>query len=120
MDPFIYNNRLNNLQEPREVCTKLPDLTKYKPRLFTTTALQQAKVELTWDATNPNRAEAIRSALDGKIDDLDLNDYLASSSEGTSNMSCQITYQSGIMHCEIQKKEFLMFNFKVKILQYSL
>ncbi|XP_053609293.1 ESF1 homolog [Plodia interpunctella] len=68
-------------QEPREVCTKLPDLTKYKPRLFTTTALQQAKVELTWDTTNPNRAQAIRSALDGKIDDLDLKDYLASSSE---------------------------------------
>ncbi|XP_072949110.1 ESF1 homolog [Epargyreus clarus] len=68
-------------QEPREVCTKLPDLTKYKPRLFTTTALQQAKVDLTWDATNPNRTEAIRSALDGKIDDLDLKDYLASSSE---------------------------------------
>lgn len=74
---------INQLQEPRETCTKLPDLTKYKPRLFTTTALQQAKVELTWDATNPNRAETIRGALDGKIDDLDLNDYLASSSEGT-------------------------------------
>ncbi|KAF9797451.1 hypothetical protein SFRURICE_005927 [Spodoptera frugiperda] len=68
-------------QEPREECTKLPDLTKYRPRLFTTTALQQAKVELTWDATNPNRAETIKSALDGKIDDLDLKDYLASSSE---------------------------------------
>ncbi|KAL0838947.1 hypothetical protein ABMA28_016957 [Loxostege sticticalis] len=68
-------------QEPREVCTKMPDMTKYKPRLFTTTALQQAKVELTWDATNPNRAEAIRGALDGKIDDLELKEYLASSSE---------------------------------------
>ncbi|XP_030041096.2 ESF1 homolog [Manduca sexta] len=68
-------------QAPREECTKLPDLTKYRPRLFTTTALQQAKVELTWDATNPNRAEVIKSALDGKIDDLDLKDYLASSSE---------------------------------------
>ncbi|KAJ8721994.1 hypothetical protein PYW08_004396 [Mythimna loreyi] len=68
-------------QEPREVCTKLPDLTKYKPRLFTTTALQQAKVELTWDATNPNRTETIKGALDGKIDDLDLKEYLASSSE---------------------------------------
>ncbi|CAH1638128.1 unnamed protein product [Spodoptera littoralis] len=68
-------------QEPREECTKLPDLTKYRPRLFTTTALQQAKVELTWDATNPNRAETIKCALDGKIDDLDLKDYLASSSE---------------------------------------
>ncbi|XP_049873329.1 ESF1 homolog [Pectinophora gossypiella] len=68
-------------QEPRETCNKLPDLRKYKPRLFTTTALQQAKVELTWDATNPNRTEVIKSALDGKIDDLDLKDYLASSSE---------------------------------------
>ncbi|KAL4707825.1 hypothetical protein ACJJTC_001771 [Scirpophaga incertulas] len=72
-------------QEPREVCTKLPDMTKYKPRLFTTTALQQAKVELTWDATNPNRAQTIRSALDGKIDDLDLKEYLASSSEDDDN-----------------------------------
>ncbi|XP_013164302.1 PREDICTED: ESF1 homolog [Papilio xuthus] len=74
-------------QEPREECTKLPDLSKYKPRLFTTTALQQAKVQLTWDATNPNRTEAIKSALDGKIDDLDLKDYLASSSEEDENQS---------------------------------
>ncbi|XP_068633745.1 ESF1 homolog [Battus philenor] len=68
-------------QEAREECTNLPDLSKYKPRLFTTTALQQAKVQLTWDATNPNRTEVIKSALDGKVDDLDLKEYLASSSE---------------------------------------
>ncbi|KAG7308779.1 hypothetical protein JYU34_006012 [Plutella xylostella] len=68
-------------QEPHEVCTKLPDLAKYKPRLFTTTALQQAKVELTWDATNPNRTEAIRSAAGGDLADLDLHEYLASSSD---------------------------------------
>ncbi|CAH2048542.1 unnamed protein product, partial [Iphiclides podalirius] len=74
-------------QEPREECNKLPDLTRYKPRLFTTTALQQAKVELTWDTTNPNRTEAIKSALGGKIDDLDLKDYLASSSEDEENAS---------------------------------
>ncbi|KPJ12088.1 ESF1-like [Papilio machaon] len=74
-------------QEAREECTKLPDLSRYKPRLFTTTALQQAKVQLTWDATNPNRTEAIKSALDGKIDDLDLKDYLASSSEEDENQS---------------------------------
>ncbi|XP_045773040.1 ESF1 homolog [Maniola jurtina] len=71
-------------QEPRETCTKLPDLTKYKPRLFTTTALQQAKVDLTWDATNPKRAELIKGALDGKIDDLDLKEYLASSSDDSA------------------------------------
>ncbi|KAJ2949116.1 hypothetical protein O0L34_g6055 [Tuta absoluta] len=68
-------------QEPREMCNKLPDLKKYRPRLFTTTALQQAKVELTWDATNPHRGDVIKGALDGKIDDLELKDYLASSSE---------------------------------------
>ncbi|XP_034832122.1 ESF1 homolog [Maniola hyperantus] len=71
-------------QEPRETCTKLPDLTKYKPRLFTTTALQQAKVDLTWDATNPKRTELIKSALGGKIDDLDLKEYLASSSDDSA------------------------------------
>ncbi|CAH2234533.1 jg1673 [Pararge aegeria aegeria] len=71
-------------QEPRETCSKLPDMTKYKPRLFTTTALQQAKVDLTWDATNPKRAELIKSALDGNIDALDLKEYLASSSDDES------------------------------------
>lgn len=30
--------------DPKDVCTEMPDLNKYKPRLFTTTALQQAKV----------------------------------------------------------------------------
>ncbi|GBP47568.1 ESF1 homolog [Eumeta japonica] len=72
-------------QEPREVCTKLPDLTKYHPRLFTTTALQQAKVELTWDATNPNRTDTIKKAFDGNIDDLNLDEYLASSTDEESD-----------------------------------
>lgn len=58
--------------------------------MFTTTALQQAKVDLTWDTTNPNRAEAIKSALDGKIDDLDLKEYLASSSEGNAQFFINI------------------------------
>ncbi|XP_063364199.1 ESF1 homolog [Cydia amplana] len=68
-------------QEPRETCVQLPDLTKYKPRLFTTTALQQAKVELTWDATAPARAEALRAAGAGLGDQDCLRDYLASNSE---------------------------------------
>lgn len=32
--------------EPKDVCSEMPELNKYKPRLFTTTALQQAKVTL--------------------------------------------------------------------------
>lgn len=68
-------------QEPRETCSQLPDMSKYKPRLFTTTALQQAKVELTWDATAPARAEALRAAGAGRADEACLRDYLASNSE---------------------------------------
>lgn len=56
-------------------------MSRYKSRAFTTTALQQVKVELTWDATNPNRTDAIKGALNGNIDDLDLKEYLASSTD---------------------------------------
>lgn len=38
--------------EPKDVCTEMPDINKYKPRLFTTTALQQAKVHTTITLTN--------------------------------------------------------------------
>lgn len=74
--------------EPKEICDKLPDLTKYKPRFFTTTALQQAKVDLTWDETNPERLELTTKLKKGKIDeitDADLQNYLASSTDEEEN-----------------------------------
>lgn len=70
-------------EEPKEVCDKLPDLSKYKPRFFTTTALQQAKVDLTWDETDPERIEFAQRLASGKaeeIDDNDLKAFLAVSS----------------------------------------
>lgn len=73
-----------NLQTPKEVCDKLPDLTKYKPHLFTTTALQQAKVNLTWDETDPRRNELVnklKTNPKSEIDDNDLQKYVAFSSE---------------------------------------
>ncbi|XP_004932080.1 ESF1 homolog [Bombyx mori] len=99
--------------EPREVCSKLPDLRKYKPRLFTTTALQQAKVELTWDATNPNRTEIIKNALDGKIEDLDLKEYLASSSDESEDENQPKKIESNIQSDDdnedpIQKYKLLL------------
>ncbi|XP_028133942.2 ESF1 homolog [Diabrotica virgifera virgifera] len=69
--------------EPKEYCDKLPEVNKYQPRFFTTTALQQAKVDLTWDETDPNRIEVTEKLSSGKLDDLsqkDLQNYLASSS----------------------------------------
>lgn len=73
--------------EPREVCEKLPEPNKYQPRFFTTTALQQAKVDLTWDETNPDRIEMAEKLSKGKVDgitDADLQSYLAMSSDEES------------------------------------
>lgn len=67
--------------EPKEVCEKLPEEGKYKPRFFTTTALQQAKVDLTWDETDPDRIEFTQKLAAGdNVEVDDLGAYLASSS----------------------------------------
>ncbi|XP_018319855.1 ESF1 homolog [Agrilus planipennis] len=69
-------------QQPKEVCDKLPEQGKYQPRFFTTTALQQAKVDLTWDETDPTRIEVTQKLANGDSDipEGDLQAYLASSS----------------------------------------
>ncbi|XP_043515327.1 ESF1 homolog isoform X2 [Frieseomelitta varia] len=70
-------------QTPKEVCSKLPDPTKYQPRQFTTTALQQVKVQLTWDETNPERMEIAQKLNSGKLNEItdnDLQAYLATES----------------------------------------
>lgn len=74
-------------EAPKDVCTELPDLAKYKPRLFTTTALQQAKVELTWDENDVDRKELNEKMMTGKLNeiaDTDLRKYVAYSSEEES------------------------------------
>lgn len=80
---FIPDNT-NFDDDPKDFCDKLPEVNKYQPRFFTTTALQQVKVNLTWDETNPDRLELTEKLRSGKIDDIseaDLQNYLASSSE---------------------------------------
>ncbi|XP_058799477.1 ESF1 homolog [Phymastichus coffea] len=67
-------------QEPKEFCDKLPDLTKYQPRMFTTTALQQVKVDLTWDETDTGRQEIIKKINSNNLNELeddDIQAYLA-------------------------------------------
>lgn len=70
--------------EPKEVCTELPERARYQPRLFFTTALQQAKVELTWDETDVSRKEItdkLFSDKRGEITDHDLRKFVAVSSD---------------------------------------
>lgn len=64
------------------MCTSLPDPNKYIPRYFVNTALQQGKVDLTWDENDPNRIEFTKKLKSGvdNISDADLEEYLASSS----------------------------------------
>lgn len=81
---FIPDDVQFNDEEPREVCTALPDMQTYKPRLFTTTALQQAKVELTWDEMNMDRKDLCNKLSSGKLDevsDAELRRFVAYSSE---------------------------------------
>lgn len=78
------------LKEPKERCTEIPEPTKYQPRQFTTTALQQVKVQLTWDETNPDRQEFTQKLNSGKLQNIDENDlqtYLASGSEDSGYSS---------------------------------
>ena len=38
----------------------MPDVSQYEPRMFLTSALQQAEVHLTWDETNPSRMQTMQ------------------------------------------------------------
>lgn len=74
-------------ESPKEVCTQLPDMSKYQPRFFTTTALQQAKVDLTWDETDPDRLELTQKLSKNKLEEIDdsaLHKFVAMSSESES------------------------------------
>lgn len=74
--------------EPKDSCTELPDLSKYEPRIFFTTALQHAKVELTWDETDVGRQEISDKLFSDKrneISDRDLRKFVAFSSESEND-----------------------------------
>ncbi|XP_062565523.1 ESF1 homolog [Armigeres subalbatus] len=69
--------------EPKEKCTELPEVGKYEPRVFTTSALNQSKVELTWDENDVERKEfneKIRAGKLADVKDTDLKKYVACSS----------------------------------------
>lgn len=70
--------------DPKDVCTEFPDMQTYKPRLYFTTALQQAKVELTWDENDVERKELTDKLFSNKISDIkdaELRKFVACSSE---------------------------------------
>ncbi|EZA60993.1 ESF1 homolog [Ooceraea biroi] len=97
-------------QEPKDTCTEIPEPTKYQPRQFTTTALQQAKVALTWDETNMERREFFQKLNSGKWQDIsesDLRTYIASPSEDDSDTNNDTVekYKSLLKSIEEGEKE---------------
>ena len=66
--------------EPKSECHSMPDLSSYKAPQFINTALQQSKVTMTWDQTDPKRKDVFERAFNKECDD-DLKAYLATSDE---------------------------------------
>lgn len=84
---FIPDDMEFNEDTPKDSCTELPDLLKYEPRIFFTTALQHAKVELTWDETDVSRKEISEKLFSDKrneVSDKDLRNFVAFESENDS------------------------------------
>merc|ERR1719259_1014632 len=50
-------------------CSQPPDPDKYEPKQFCTTALQQGKVELTWDEEDQSKMKAMKDAFTKGDDD---------------------------------------------------
>ena len=53
---------------PESSCLSPPDPDKYQPKMFSTTALTQGKVELTWDEEDQEKMKAMKDAY-SKVDD---------------------------------------------------
>lgn len=68
--------------EPHSVATELPASGSYIAPEFSTTALHQTNVKLTWDETDPGRQRTtMRKFNKDEILEMDFNAYLASSSD---------------------------------------
>ncbi|KAH8419831.1 hypothetical protein KR009_003088 [Drosophila setifemur] len=105
---FIPDDTSFEEDTPTDECFELPDASNYKPRQFTTTALQQAKVDLTWDETALDRRELGDKLSSGQVDkltDKELRKIVAYSSEEESEEDEEEKEEEGEKEKEEEGKE---------------
>ncbi|GAA0183405.1 hypothetical protein LIER_30821 [Lithospermum erythrorhizon] len=70
--------------QPRDVATEAPP--SYDGLDFETRALQQSKVDISWDDDEPQRKKALRRKFnDDQLNELELKEFLASDESGTDD-----------------------------------
>ncbi|CAH1791290.1 unnamed protein product [Owenia fusiformis] len=75
---------------PSSVASDMPDQATYKPSMFFTTALNQSKVALTWDETDPDRKQVLNKKFTpDELEEMDVKDYLASSGSDDDNQGAE-------------------------------
>ena len=79
---FIPDSLVEFPYKPKEVCDHLPHDFDYVPNFRPNAALQDTKVKLTWDETDPKRNELLEKAFKKEqFNEDDYNELLASSDE---------------------------------------
>lgn len=75
-------------EEPTQECASMPDMASYRAPIFMSSALQQSKVNLTWDETDPDRKLKINRVFNDLKDEAamdDLTAFLASDEDEESD-----------------------------------
>lgn len=72
-------------EDIKSTCDKLPDLTSYNAPQFISSALQQTKVEFSWDTDKKRQDKLQKAYTKEELEKDDLQIYLASDSENESS-----------------------------------
>ena len=79
---FVPDDIIFDDKEPVAMATENSISTDFTPSEFFTSALQQTKVNLTWDETDPSRLRTTMKKFDeDDLLNMDFGNYLASSSD---------------------------------------
>ena len=101
---FVPDDTEFNEEDVTQSCLEAPDPLSYKPNLFVTTALNQTKVECTWDETPRERlAITMKNYTEDELKKSNFNGILAMSSEDEDERDQEVTLKDEIKIKETEK-----------------